>query len=85
MADLLQYILHLACQLETPSILLQSAAIYSIYDALNSPLPAPSRTALPAQLLWPTGFLCGWLVCRSGIPCGVRNLVNLLAVTVDNL
>jgi len=23
---------------------------------------APSRTAPPAQLLWPTGFLCGWPV-----------------------
>jgi len=23
---------------------------------------APGRTASPAQLLWPTGFLCGWSV-----------------------
>jgi len=23
---------------------------------------APGRTASPTQLLWPTGFLCGWLV-----------------------
>jgi len=23
---------------------------------------APSRTVPPAQLLWPTGFLCGWSV-----------------------
>jgi len=23
---------------------------------------APGRTASPAQLLWPTGFLCGWTV-----------------------
>ena len=23
---------------------------------------APGRTASPAQLLWPTGFLCGWYV-----------------------
>jgi len=25
-------------------------------------LTAPSRTAPPAQLLWPTGFLCGWSI-----------------------
>ena len=38
------------------------------------------RTAPPAQLLWPTGFLCGWSVGRTA--CGIR----LLAGTVsDNL
>jgi len=25
-------------------------------------LTAPSRTVPPAQLLWPTGFLCGWSI-----------------------
>ena len=45
---------------------------------------APDRTASPAQVvLWPTGFLCGWLVglefpCRTA--CGIR----LLAGTVSD-
>ena len=37
----------------------------SCHIAATSPIrhpTAPSRTAPPAQLLWPTGFLCGWSV-----------------------
>jgi len=31
-------------------------------NIFNLPPTAPNRTASPAQLLWPTGFLCGWSV-----------------------
>ena len=33
------------------------------FEPLDVSLPAAfGRTASPAQLLWPTGFLCGWSV-----------------------
>jgi len=32
-------------------------------------MTAPGRTAPPAQLLWSTGFLCGWSFCLE-FPAG---------------
>jgi len=31
-------------------------------NIFDLPANSPGRTASPAQLLWPTGFLCGWSV-----------------------
>ena len=54
-------------------------------DAIRHPT-APGRTAPPTRILWPTGFLCAWLVRRSGIPCRTACGIRLLAGTVsDNL
>ena len=36
-------------------------------------------TTSPAQLLWPTGFLCGCMVRRSGIPCRTTCVIRLLS------
>jgi len=37
----------------TPKIMATSSILHQT---------APGRTASPAQLLWPTGFLCGWSI-----------------------
>ena len=34
---------------------------------------APGRTASPAQLLWPSGFLCGWPSVWNSLPDSLQN------------
>ena len=38
----------------------QSQVSLSHHGISDTPPTASSHTSLPAQLLWPTGFLCGW-------------------------
>ena len=40
----------------------QSFSDARIHDVQRLYPTAPGRTASPAQLLWPKGFLCGWSI-----------------------
>jgi len=60
----------------------QSQVSVSHHGNISDPPPdCSSRTAPPAQLLWPTGFLCGWSVSLEFLAgqCGIRLLVRTVS------